>query len=69
MGYQSKYTMEEQKIAREVEYLSHKINQAKTEETRNKHLKTKGELIKQLNGKYGSGRIDMKTTKSEAHKR
>jgi len=56
MSYQSKYTLEEAKIAREVGFLGQKINQARTKETKEKYKKIKDELIKQLNGKYGSGR-------------
>ena len=55
MGYSSKYTREEAKIAREIDRLTNRINDARTEKTKNKHLKSKTELIKKLNGKYGTG--------------
>lgn len=68
MSYQSKYTLEEQKIIKDINYISNQINNSRTKKTRRKYLRKKDRLIKQLNGKYGSGKIKMKTTKSEAHK-
>jgi len=55
ISYSSKYTLEEAKIAREVNYLTQLIASAKTKETREKHTKRMNELIPKLNGKYGTG--------------